>query len=357
MSGSVWLWIDRPRRAMAFLLALAIMIILLLALNRMFGWRWLLVELQLPQGAPERVVAAKQIAAHTDPALPTVLLLGGSTMREIAPDSDVIANALSVNCGRPVRVIKAGTSSQDLATAWTLAERTLDTRLDSVVVGVNYYRFLEGRARLGEGLETRRLPLPTSGTLLRQYSHSLQRIPDFEPVHQAGILLALEPRPKWIRRLDEPERLAQVSDFQGQLNIYRAPSLNIMEKRRIAASFMAMRGPASLRYEKESVALWVALTDALQAQGVRVEFLVLPMDPVMDLVRPFFDPIFEVSLKVFESRDVRITDWRDSDFGLVTEDFYDQQHMLASGREKIFDAFVRYLASSLPQCAGSGHRE
>jgi hypothetical protein len=357
MSTPVWLWIDRPRRAKAFLLALAIVVILLLALNRMFSWRWLLAELQLPQGAPDRVVAAKQIAVHTDPALPTVLLLGGSTMREFAPDSDVIANALSVNCGRPVRVIKAGTSSQDLATAWTLAERTLDTRLDSVVVGVNYYRFLEGRARLGEMLETLRLPLPTSGMLLWQYSRSLQRISDFEPVHQAGVLLALEPRPKWKSRLDKPAGLAQISDFQGQLNAYRAPSLNIMEKRRIAASFLAMRGPALLRYQKESVGLWVALTDALQAQGVQVGFLVLPMDPVMGLVKPFFDPIFEVSLKVFESRDVRITDWRDADFGLVTEDFYDQQHLLASGREKVFDAFVRYLASTLPQCAGSGHSE
>jgi hypothetical protein len=62
-----------------------------------------------------------------------------------------------------------------------------------------------------------------------------------------------------------------------------------------------------------------------------------------------FGPIFEQSMEQLRGAGFTVVDWRRTST-LREIDFYDQQHLLESGRRRIASQFLHFVARSLPAC-------
>jgi hypothetical protein len=293
------------------------------------------------------------IAWTTATPVDTVIMVGGSSTREFPANDAHLSGLLTQRCGRPIHFVNAGTSAQTLAESWALAEAIPDDRRRLVVVGMNYSRFEEGAAQVAREMRAPLLPLHPPPALQRAVG---------EVVHPATVEGPALSQTSWlVRRLgqvtwrENPETFAEFArsgearPWNGPQNLYRAPGLDRARKAAIVRRMMAERLPLLQARRGEALALWRAFLNRFDGRGAEVLFIALPESPSMAPMNARAGAGFADDLSSLQRDGARIADWR-TDHGLTEHDFYDQQHLLETGRRRVEPRFVDLLVDSLPDC-------
>src|SRR5262249_35355341 len=79
-------------------------------------------------------------AQQQDADAEQVVLVGGSTVRELTADDPFVSRELTYQCGRNIQLVNLASSSQSFAESWDILTLLPDHRQRLIVVGVNSYR-------------------------------------------------------------------------------------------------------------------------------------------------------------------------------------------------------------------------
>tara|TARA_R110002124_G_scaffold55108_3_gene156067 strand:- start:2512 stop:3606 length:1095 start_codon:yes stop_codon:yes gene_type:complete len=353
IEGAPWLWINTPTRAAAA----AVAALLVLAPTVMFenSEPWHLLATAKPDKDAARETHLMTTLAWTSATpVDTVIMVGGSSAREFSGLDSRLSRLLSARCGRAIHFVNAGTSSQTMAESWALAEGIPDAQRRLVVVGINYSGFEQGPAEIVRELRSPLLPLKVPRALKHAVKSGGYSSPDTTPwMNQTSWL---------VRRLDQvtfQDKIEPFEDFvrsegqtpwQGPQHIYRAPALDRTQKAGIVRRMTAERLHLFNARHKEALALWHAFLARFIERKSAVLFLALPESASMEPMNRRVGSAFASDLSTLERDGARVADWR-TNHGLPEASFYDQQHLLESGRHAIEPRFVDLLVNTLPDCS------
>lgn len=346
-SGS-YLWIQSPRAAWAFLSALCMTVILALAVNATEPWRWL-SDVYVPNKSDHYLDFTSRFARATNDIADDrkfVLLLGGSSSRELSGSERYFNEKLNAVCVDNYHFINAATANQTLAESWSIAEAIPTDRLAATVVGFNYYRLGETRDETIRRAKAWRLPfgLPDD---LEDKSYNLA---EAKGLLQLGWMLKNHQK---INEFSNWESNAfSDSDFLGVQNWYDVEVWSEEKKRATSYEYVALYEGRYFDTYKESLALWLSFASNLKSKDVRVSFIALPESPSSSTAMRLFDNQFDQQIEAFDSAGFEVFDWRALP-ELSEADFHDPHHIVTSGREKIMPRMLALIASQLPDCDAS----
>ncbi len=356
-----WLWVTNKDRAVAFIMVFSITAAITLYFTFFSPWRFLLQHIELADRVPFALKIAQKLSNNISSGTYQIILMGGSTSRELTSHDKMVSDTLSFRNGRKIRFINAADRNQNITAPWSIGDRLADNGLDMMVIGLNYYRFVEDHNALKKNIAHYRFPVPLSQSILRCNFAFLNMIPALEPVSQVGQLYAYRQYIKGVYfgkpvRQTTEVQLTTSNLFSGPRNYYRKPVFSVTQKEQRVNEFIASRGPQFYYAHLESLDLWTEFVRNMDSKGVKILFLILPLDPQMDVARSLFDPLFDPMMAKLEQAGATIVDWRNLDF-LVSEDFYDQQHLVKSGRKKIFQRLIHDISLFVPQLDEAGSQE
>lgn len=342
-----WLGVTSLPSAVGFLIAASLFAVLLVFLVVRPPWTFL-VHLKALPTAPDTVLAAKRLADVVRSGDQIVILLGGSSARELTGVDENVSIALSQKCGGKFEFINAATSSQGHADAWSLAEAAATNgNLRLILVGMNVYRLREDAAEVVATAESRRVPLPWShrltGTLLASTGRYVR---PGSPVSGLGALLTARAH---LSFAPEREDSRPADPWNSGRNIYKAPVLSGKAKQQIANQYLGARTRGIGFTGDRGMEMWLQFGRKFTSSGAQVAFLALPEDKAMETVSAILGGYFDRSLKRLGDQGHRIVDLRRVS-GLVPEDFYDTEHLIDLGRQRIFGEFVDSVAQAIPEC-------
>jgi hypothetical protein len=351
--GAPWLWISTRPRAAAAAVAFLGMLSAVALFEASQPWR-LLAAAEPRNHAAHDTRLLTTLAWVGVSGIDTVILVGGSTARELPPSEARLSGILTERCGRPIRFVNGATTSQTLAESWMITEAVPDERRALTIVGMNYLRFEEGFAEVARDLRAPLLPLRTP--------EGLERVLIETGHPPASALPGLTATAWLLPRIDEvdfnraPEafddfkaRRTGQTPWQGPQNIYSDPPLNPAAKATINQQMVAERLSLFEARRGQAGALWRAFVRRFAVPQSDVIFLALPEDPSMAPFAALARVGFAEEMAALDRAGARVTDWR-TNHGLVEEDFYDQQHLIASGRRKLEPRLVQLISSNLTGC-------
>ena len=350
LRNSSWLWIRSKEQAISFIVVWMLFGLSTLYCTFFVDWPEYYSKFQFPENSHYYIKTFKRLFAPEDTQTRQVVLLGGSTSRELTGWNNHYSEAISKNVGYPVKFTNNGWRNQNLAAIWTITEHLIKQRADLIIIGMNYYRFTEDRYNFLSHVSRSSLPVPLSRSMLFNQLSWMNVIPKPEPFKLFGMLkryqlTGVSRDDKVIKHSPLTESLPIENVFNGPQNFYHPPIFTKDAKQRRVNSFIATRSPQFYFNHRESVQLWI---DYLRefADKIKIILLILPSDPLMDQAAPFFAPIFEEALGELHSHGVKIVDWRKMK-ELESDDFYDQQHLIFTGRAKIFQRFIDMITKNL----------
>lgn len=280
-----------------------------------------------------------------------VLLLGGSTSRELTGDSKIISEKISNICSKPVNFINAGSSSQSYVAARTLYSEYQKKNVDLVIVGLNYFRLIVNPLKLNANISNNGLLIPTPINLLIEEFGLAQHMPAIEPLYFGAKLRYFIKKSGSENLINTARGEAKKSlEFVALHNYYKKPAKSKQEKQKDVRRFLLSRYPDYSEYSSIGIERWLRFSEYAKSQGSNVLLLSLPQDESMMSVDGYFSPIFDRFLFIAKSRGISVEDWRKNKFQLVSDDYFDQQHLLASGRKKIVQEIVNLIVNHLPEC-------
>lgn len=341
MTGSSrdWLFVDSPRRALAFWIGVSLAAIIALFLGSPAVWR---AYAWLPDHAATsgRLQLTKQLATTWRYHSPDVLLLGGSQMRELFPADDFISTELSISCGRPIRVLNAASSSQTLATAWSFAEHF--DRLPSVVI-VAPALWRADRDSDAGGLGRAQFLLPDAISMPAEYD-VVSEAPLARWQNRIGILASdalVALRSQWGDARSQDE-------FQSAQHGYSNPGLS-SELKVIEARFQRdLVRRLDPRVFDKNLEAYFAFASYLRGRNGEVDFVLTPSAPEATQLESELDDQYSAAARRFAELG-GVLDLRKSE-ELESADFYDAVHLLSSGRRKMWPQLEAFLISTLSNC-------
>lgn len=357
LAQAPYLWVVNRIRALAFLVAAAVIVGPLLWLEYRGGWM-LMQELRVRNETdltddwlrvPIKVAAAGAMQADV------VLLLGGSTGRELTPSDAYMSASLTGLCGRPIRFVNASSSSQLFGEAWAVTEALPPEKLRLVVVSLNPLRFEEGPADVARSALVQRLPyhMPKGvHELVSRHGYAASRpFPEL-------------PVSAWLKRYRSRLERAPAADleafvgsdamppFQAASHVYAPPALPAKAKMNIVAQMALERVPVYEKNHAQGAALWTEFARHFATTQRQVLFLQLPESRFLEPLTARIQGRYEADLAALRRAGFPVEATRSAEL-LEEDDFFDQQHLLASGREKIAAALVAQFAARLPGCGGA----
>jgi len=288
----------------------------------------------------DRIRVLHDIAAVWRQAPPDVLMLGGSQLRELMPEDEFIGASLSVDCGRPIRVFNAATSSQPLESGWAIAEM-LRRPGQLVIVNLNIWRVV-GEQKL-ERFPRNLLPLPSPDTMpsgIEQVSLSAFA----QRGNRLGILFSDAVAAIGLRG----EQLERLGPFMSTRHSYRGPPRPAYLKM-LDARFQAERlRPVAEHGIERSASGFVTLARQLSSEHRAVAFLLTPSSQeVRQNLEPFRAPANRAIAMLSDA--APLLDLRDAP--LAEEDFADTAHLTDQGRLQLWPELRSFLRSRMPDCA------
>lgn len=354
IAGISELWINTSERALGFLFAFVLVVGSLLFFERMDGWR-IVGAFPAAESLRDPDLLAHDIAGLKADGADMVVLLGGSTVRELTSGNTRLSRKLSTRCGRPIEVLNAGSSSQTFPQSWGIAENIHERRRRLILVGLNYYRMREGYAEARRGLATSAFPFRPGGALrnlLSEVGHA-PGLPLPQPVSLSWIVKNAGDinwlRPWQMDRSKDDDVHALKDPFKGPRNGYSRPEQPISEKLSTARRYLFERTAAIDEFMVEGGNLWLGFANHFSKGKSRVAFMILPVSPSFEGVVRVIEPSFRKEITKLEMAGYGVEDLRNIRL-LEERDFYDVQHLLASGRRKVEPLLVDVIASLLGDC-------
>lgn len=275
-----------------------------------------------------------------------VLLLGGSTSRELTGSNDYLSEKISLLCGREVNFINAGTSSQSYITSRTIYSRYKE-KIDLVIIGMNYFRYILPASQVPKDtLNTKLMSTIPFSVFLEEFPTS-QNLPAIQPIYFLAKFNNLLKSNKISTHKKEKEK---ENDFQSIHNKYNLPEKSMIEKENIVKNFLLSRHSDFINYSLDGSRHWEYFSEYAKNNNSNVVFLVLPEDQSLKKITKFFSSRFNEIILKHKKKGINVIDWRYEDLNLNSKDFYDQQHLLKSGRKKIVSPLSILVSNNLPGC-------
>ena len=353
VNGASFLWISTRRRAIAALLAGFLVFTPIIVIESWGPWK-LLGDMSLKKNAPQALSAVTSLAWAAKRNVDVVLLIGGSTSREFTASDAHISRLLTQKCGHPMRFINAGTSSQNLLESWQITDAIPSSQRRLVVVGFNYLRFESGRRQVYESTRTSTLPFQIPEHLKQSLSefHFSSIATIFNPKAIAWLLKSLIYIDIAAAPLSHQSLIASSEEepYISGRNLYRDPALSQSRKEEFVSHMIMERLPIYQAMHNEALDLWKIFTHDFVSSNSKVLFLGLPVSQEMKPLNDITVVPMTHDLSRLQSAGALVVDWR-TDHGLSEGDFYDQQHLLSSGRGKLEKRFIDLLITSTPGCS------
>ena len=340
------LWIDRKSKAFAFLIVFCISTFGLVFLEYSKPWRLLKIYYASQENSTSFQLASWKVANDVSIPGDKVVFIGGSASRELTATDSFVTQSLRKLCGDDVTFVNSATPGQTLPETWATINALKSSSLKTLVYGFNDWKLSEGVRDTIRQASAMRLPFAAPPEMMSYLSSVSDRAAIAFPVPNAsGWLYANR---KGFKSTGGPS--AEISDpFQSAHHRYTAPSKSLEEKHAIAARFLAESSyPMELKY-LEAAEIFAALVRDLKQNGTEVVFLVLPQSSVLKRHSLYTKEMADEGLAVIRASGAKIYDWRILP-ELVENDFYDQTHILSSGRKKIHDKLVSMMAENFQPC-------
>ncbi|EAQ65679.1 hypothetical protein MED121_08943 [Marinomonas sp. MED121] len=277
-----------------------------------------------------------------------VLLLGGSTSRELTGQNKYYSEEITNLCGRKVNFINAGSSSQSYIASRTIYSQFREkNKIDLVVIGTNYFRYILPKSEISsDTLNTKQMKSIPFNLFIEEFPIS-QNLPAIEPIYYIAKINSL-------KKTNKIRSYKRVKDnkkyFQAFHNKYTGEARSTSEKEKIASHFLLSRYSDFQNHSEFGANHWNKFIKNAKSNGSQVIFLALPEDLSLQKVSRYFEPLFSAHLKSHKENGAKIIDWRSKELGLKKEDFYDQQHLLKSGRRKLSAPLNNLIKSNLSRC-------
>jgi hypothetical protein len=346
LNASRWMFISTRTDAIVFLFAFLMFIITNALFYLYDSSDWLIKRYHSITYNPVSQLKKKERFSNVSL---NVLLLGGSTSRELIGDGVRFSERLSAACDEGVEFVNAGFRNQTYVNSVSLYDEFNSRGVDLVVVGMNYYRLIIARAALQTDMLNSDQIVPIPFHLTLEEFPETQILPSIQPINLLAKLDQFLNVTKSIRLGVAPEP-KPTNEFVSFQNVYKPPAMSLERKQQTVRRFLLSRLPDYLNNSGDGIDRWITFSEYAQKKGSRVLFLALPEDTTMEKVRPFFELEFMNFKKRAAATGAGFVDWRQVNLNLEANDFYDQQHLLPTGREKIVDHLVSLFAKNLKTC-------
>jgi hypothetical protein len=345
-----WLAIETPPRAAGVLTVVTIVAVIFLRAELVPIWNLFAAGAQ-GHGIDDGPVLLWTLA-NTEYASDAekVVLVGGSTVRELTADDSFVSKDLTNRCKRSVHVVNLGSSSQSFAESWDIVDLLPEHGKRLILVGVNPYRIGFDDSDVESDLSNNLTGVPTSFSLWWSvfrhtgYVGGLERtIASITRQQSFGARLRLS---DLVVPRDPTAKPPSTDPFQPDRSGYRDPVWTRAQKVRQSYEYIATR-VMNFHDRYRMGARWFRrFAEHFDANGSEVKFLVLPTDESYDTAAKLESTDFEEALRLLGGNE-NIIDLRNKVQNLKPEDFYDMQHLVASGRQKLQPAFVDAVAHAL----------
>lgn len=280
----------------------------------------------------------------------TILLLGGSTSRELTYSDRFLSDTLSQLCRRKVSFINAGSSSQDYIASRSIYDFFSKKGIDLVIVGANLYRYLFSPSGIHKNALFNQLSIPISAGIFVSERGSSLTPPPLSPIYTGAYLAAKE---SLITQLSLGRSFAVRDEFEnstGLHNLYRTPPRTSKYKTRIARQYLLQNYVAFKQNADFGASRWNDFFEQVIRDGAEVVVLDLPVSTTFLSTERFFRDQYDEILNSHDAIGAWVVRWPAADLGLVESDFFDQQHLLASGRQKIEPALLLMIQDRITGC-------
>jgi hypothetical protein len=346
-----WLVIETPARAVGFLTVIGIVIILAIKLELGSSWNLYAAGTQNEKAGETYQVLLRTIGAafsSTDGEL--LIIVGGSTHRELTADDSLVSKILTSKCGRNIHVVNLGSSSQTFSESWDAIALAPDNQKRLILVGINPYRLSFNDEDIVTELAHNRTGIPNSYSLLwnvwlhtgnfvgpERYLQSVAR--------QKSLGARWELMNLFVSRPPVPATRPQ-DPFQPLRSAYNAPVWTRAQKLKETNEYIATRAIDFQENYRTGVKWYNRLLEHFRTSKSDVKFLVLPTDETFDKANKLMANNFRDALRRLGG-DRNILDLRDQKKNLTSADFFDVQHLVARGRAKIQPALVDAFSRAL----------
>jgi hypothetical protein len=235
----------------------------------------------------------------------------------------------------------------------TLLNAVPKDRLALVIIEMNYYRFEADPEQIEATAGAQHLPFPLPHDLYDRIIGQKDSL-TVSPLHQLGWLSQHALAFTWgIKR----KTYAQLTNFgpgdnpfSGPENSYRPPALSFAAKSEIVRQYIAVRLALFDQYNQWNTVLWARFIGSQRSANHKIVLLAVPESGAMAPADRLFSAPFENDLSKLRAAGAVIVDWRGKNLGLRESDFYDQQHLLESGRRAISPHFITLVRGALERC-------
>jgi hypothetical protein len=285
-----------------------------------------------------------------------VVLVGGSTIRELTADDAFVSSALTNRCKRNIRLVNLSSSSQSYVETWNILAMLPNTARRLILIGINPYRIGFDDSDVESELSSPPTGIPNSfslwwlvarhtgyvGSLERTIS-SVARQESFGAHWRLSDLFAQRPVMAGV---------PSGNPYQPDRSSYREPVWTHAQKVRQGYEYLATRILDFHDRFQTGVDWYERLAEYFRGPRSDVKFLVALADETIDTAAKLTSADFEESLRSLGA-DGQLIDLRNEEKNLVSDDFFDMQHLVATGREKLQPAFVDAVSHALGCNAGA----
>ncbi len=352
--GAPWLWVSSIRRGVIFIFIFLLVFTSLFFFEYQNPWRILTQYEVVDEDITDWARVTHSIANAHNSGKPSVLLLGGSTARELTSDNQALSMAISSECKEDYSIINASTTSQTLTEAWSIAEALPESSVSLIAVGFNYYRLHADYHSIHDSFNFRRLPFEVPKRL-EQFIET-KGIKSGTPMPDLRNIAWLKNNLKFFSKsvlsesgISNISMIANTDPYQGLNNRYVSPAKSHAIKKKIVNRYINERAALYQEFSDQALSVWIEFVETYSRKGIPVLFLVLPQSDEMEDVDAVIGEQFNQQIEILREKGARIADLRHGK-RLLNSDFYDQQHLLASGRRKIEQDLIQIFVRSIPGC-------
>ncbi|MGA7810076.1 hypothetical protein [Bradyrhizobium sp.] len=345
-----WLFIETPARAAGFLSVIALVVLLALRIELGQSWNLYASGRQAAKAGDDFPLLLQNAgSAFKDTGGQLVVLLGGSTVRELTADDVLVSKELTRQCRRDIHFVNLGSSSQTFVEGWDLAALAPSSRQRLLLVGLNPYRLSFDDDDVVADLSHSAAGLPTSFSLLWSVAlhtgrvGSLERVVDSIARQQS---LGATLRPLQLLVPDRPvKRPPAENPFQPERSSYHEPVWTRPEKLRQTSEYIATRVLDFHDRFRSSVTWFNRFVDHFTGPRSDVKFVVTPTDETFARADRLISADLREAIGLLGED--RVLDLRGRVKDLDTSDFFDVQHLVAKGREKLHPVFIDAVSRAL----------